>query len=290
MFRIGVFHTDYTATSIPVAAHDAVARAVEDKAITLLKNTGVLPLTATAKSIAVIGETRTSSRRRAARPTCPRRPAHRPCKASPLGPGAATHVAFTPGNDPVNPASMIETADMTTVPSSVLTPVSGTAPGLTAQYWHTPDFTGPPAATRVDRQVNYDVGFASTFPGWASAGTQVPLPPTNFFLEQQAVKYDGFLTPPTTGDYQPVAHRLGRRDDEPRRNHDHRHDRPGRPPRSRLAGPAPRRRPPVRAAHRLPGDPAADQPATRHLAPAMAHPRACRVAQHRAGSRSSQEC
>jgi beta-glucosidase len=97
---------------------------------------------------------------------------------------------------------MIETADMTAVPSSVLTPASGTGPGLTAQYWHTPDFSGPPAVTRVDRQVNYDVGFPSTFPGWAGAGTQVPLPPTNFFLEQQAVKYDGFLTPPTTGDYQ----------------------------------------------------------------------------------------
>ena len=97
---------------------------------------------------------------------------------------------------------MIETADMTAVPSAVLTPASGTGPGLTAQYWHTPSFSGAPAVTRVERQVNYDVGFASTFPGWAGAGTQVPLPPLNFFLEQQAVKYDGFLTPPTTGDYQ----------------------------------------------------------------------------------------
>ena len=42
-------------TAIPVAAHDEVARAVEDKAITLLKNTGVLPLTGATKSIAVIG-------------------------------------------------------------------------------------------------------------------------------------------------------------------------------------------------------------------------------------------
>ena len=50
MFRIGVFDTDYTPTSIPVAAHDAVARAVERKAITLLKNSGVLPLTAATKS------------------------------------------------------------------------------------------------------------------------------------------------------------------------------------------------------------------------------------------------
>ena len=74
-------------------------------------------------------------------------------------------------------------------------------PGLTAQYWHTPSFTGPPAVTRVERQVNYDLGFPSTFPGWTGAGTQVPVPPFDFFLEQQAVRYDGFLIPPATGDY-----------------------------------------------------------------------------------------
>src|SRR4029450_13829328 len=57
MFRIGLFDTDYTPTAIPVAAHDAVARAVEAKAITLLKNSGeALPLAGGArKSIAVIG-------------------------------------------------------------------------------------------------------------------------------------------------------------------------------------------------------------------------------------------
>jgi beta-glucosidase len=202
MFRIGVFDTDYTATSIPVAAHDAVARAVEDKAITLLKNDGVLPLTAAAKSVAVIGADANilaaESGSAYVSPTTGT-PALQGITARA---GAGAHVTFTPGNDPVNAASMIETADLTAVPSSVLTPASGTGPGLTAQYWHAPDFSGPPAVTRVDRQVNYDVGFASTFPGWASAGTQVPLPPTDFFLEQQAVKYDGFLTPPATGDYQ----------------------------------------------------------------------------------------
>jgi beta-glucosidase len=201
MFRIGVFDTDYTATSIPVVAHDAVARAVEDKAITLLKNTGVLPLTHAAKSLAVIGADANilaaESGSAYVSPTTGT-PALQGITARA---GSGTHVTFTPGNDPVNAASMIETADMTAVPSSVLTPANGTGPGLTARYWHTPDFTGPPAVTRVDRQVNYDVGFASTFPNWTSAGTQVPLPPTNFFLEQQAVKYDGFLTPPATGDY-----------------------------------------------------------------------------------------
>jgi beta-glucosidase len=202
MFRIGVFDTDYTATAIPVAAHDEVARAVEDKAITLLKNTGVLPLTGATKSIAVIGADAkilaAESGSAYVSPTTGT-PALQGITARA---GSAAQVTFTPGNDPVNAASMIETSDMTAIPSAVLTPATGTGPGLTAQYWHTPSFSGAPAATRVERQVNYDVGFASTFPNWAGAGTQVPLPPTNFFLEQQAVKYDGFLTPPTTGDYQ----------------------------------------------------------------------------------------
>ena len=201
MFRIGVFDTDYTPTSIPVAAHSAVARAVEREAITLLKNSRVLPLTAATKSIAVIGADANilaaESGSAYVSPTA-QTPTLQGITARA---GPAARVTFTPGNDPVNAASMIETADMTTVPSSVLTPASGPGPGLTAQYWHSPSFTGPPAVTRVERQVNYDLGFPSTFPGWAGAGTQVPVPPFNFFLEQQAVRYDGFLSPPATGDY-----------------------------------------------------------------------------------------
>jgi len=201
MFRIGVFDTDYTPTSIPVAAHDAVARAVERKAITLLKNSGVLPLTEATKSVAVIGADANilaaESGSAYVAPTTGTPTLHGITARA----GSAAQVSFTPGNDPVNAASMIETTDMTAVPSSVLTPATGTGAGLTAQYWHSPSFSGPPAVTRVEAQVNYDIGFASTFPGWAGAGTQVPLPPFNFFLEQQAVKYDGFLTPPATGDY-----------------------------------------------------------------------------------------
>jgi beta-glucosidase len=203
MFRIGLFDTDYTPTAIPVAAHHAVARAVQAKAITLLKNAHhALPLQGrTRKSIAVIGADANILAAESgsawvdptvSTPTLQGIRAHA---------GAGAKVSFTPGNDPVNAASMIETADMTAIPSSVLTPTSGTGPGLTARYWHAPSFAGPPAVTRVERQVNYDVGFASTFPNWAGAGTQVPLPPVNFFLEQQAVTYDGFLTAPATGDY-----------------------------------------------------------------------------------------
>lgn len=201
MFRIGVFDTDYTPTSIPVAAHNAVARSVEDRAITLLKNSGqALPLTgAAARSIAVIGAdaniVAAESGSAWVDPTTTVSPLQGITTRAGVGP-----INWVPGNDPVNAASMIETADMTAVPSSVLTPASGTGVGLTTQYWHTTDFTGP-SVSRVEKQVNYDVGFLSTFPNWAGAGTQVPIPPTNFFLEQQSVRYDGYLTAPATGDY-----------------------------------------------------------------------------------------
>jgi beta-glucosidase len=201
MFRIGVFDTDYTPTSIPVAAHSSVARAVERKAITLLKNSGALPLTAATKSIAVIGADANILAAESGSAYVAPTTETPTLQGITARAGPAAHVTFTRGIDPVNAASMIETADMTAVPSSVLTPASGTGPGLTARYWHSPSFSGPPAVTRVERQVNYDLGFASTFPGWAGAGTQVPLPPFDFFLERQAVQYDGFLTPPATGDY-----------------------------------------------------------------------------------------
>ena len=202
MFRIGVFDTDYTPTSIPVDAHDAAARAVEDRAITLLKNShNVLPLSrATAKSIAVIGADANILAAESGSAWVDATKQTPPLQGIEDRAGASA-VTWTPGNDPVNAASMIETADRTTVPSSVLSPASGTGTGLTAQYWHTPDFAGAPAVTRVDQQVNYDVGFASTFPNWAGAGTQVPIPPTNFFLEQGSVRYDGFLTAPASGRY-----------------------------------------------------------------------------------------
>ena len=203
MFRIGLFDTDYSPTSIPVDAHSAVAREVQTKAITLLKNSGrVLPLAGKARSsVAVIGADANILAAESGSAYVD------PTRATPAlqgitaRAGSAADVTFTPGNDPVNAASMIETVDRTAVPSSVLSPATGPGPGLTAQYWNAPDFAGSPSVTRVERQVNYDVGFASTFPGWAGAGTQVPLPPVNFFLEQQAVKYDGYLTAPATGDY-----------------------------------------------------------------------------------------
>ena len=55
-------------------------------------------------------------------------------------------VRYAQGNDPVNGANMIETLDMTAVPSSVLRPERGIGDGLTARYYPNATWSGAPSA------------------------------------------------------------------------------------------------------------------------------------------------
>ncbi|KQW45954.1 hypothetical protein ASC77_18770 [Nocardioides sp. Root1257] len=206
MFAIGVFDNDYTPTSIPVAKDGAVAAHVQDQAITLLQNKkSTLPLRQNrVDSVAVIGGDANvpallggsfavkptyqvslldALRQRAAR--------------------AGTTVRYAPGNDPVNGASMLETADMTAVPSTVLTPETGSGTGLTARHYADTSFGGQ-SVTRVEHQVLYDTGFTGGQPAFATLySSQVPPVPAigNPLGSGQSVKYTGFLTAPSTGTY-----------------------------------------------------------------------------------------
>jgi beta-glucosidase len=206
MFRIGLFDNDYTASAIPVAAHGRVARAVQDQAVTLLKNANAaLPLRAnTINSVAVIGAdaTTTAAAGGASHVT--------PTYKVPLFAGirsavrAGTVVTYSAGNDPVNGANMIESPTMTAVPSSVLSPATGTGTGLTAQYWGNTAFTGDPGVTRVEKQVNYETGFIGGQPAFTTLyASQVPSTPaiSNALGSDQSVKYTGFLTAPRAGSY-----------------------------------------------------------------------------------------
>src|SRR6478752_1199120 len=124
MFAIGLFDNDYTPSAIPVNRHGAVAGAVQDKAITLLKNTGnTLPIARSARSIAVIGAdaTTTSAAGGASHVT--------PTYKVPLLKGLRERAArtgavvrYVRGNDAVNGANMLESVNRTAVPSSVLRP------------------------------------------------------------------------------------------------------------------------------------------------------------------------
>lgn len=206
MFRLGVFETDYTPTAIPVAEHGAVAREVQEDAITLLKNSNrVLPLSEDIDDIAVIGADANF--------------------ASALGGSAfvqstydvslldamqargeeiGADVRYEPGNDPVNGASMIESRDMTAVPSSVLRPATGAGAGLTASYFANTTFSGAAGLTRNERQVAYDAGFTGGQPAFATLfGSQVPATPAlvSPLGGNDSVRYNGFITAPTTGSY-----------------------------------------------------------------------------------------
>ncbi len=206
MFAIGVFDNDYTPTAIPVREHGQVAEDVQSEAITLLRNAGgTLPLSRRARSIAVIGAdaTVTSSAGGASHVL--------PTYEVPLLQGmreraarTGAEVRYAPGNDPVSGENMIETADMTAVPSSVLTPETGTGTGVTARYWANPTFAGEPGVVRAERQVRYDVGFVGGSPAFANLyASQVPATPTLGTPTggNQSAVFSGFITPPTTGTY-----------------------------------------------------------------------------------------
>jgi beta-glucosidase len=201
MFRLRAFDNPVTRGPIDVAAGNKIARETQEKAITLLKNSGnTLPLTRRAKKITVIGA---DANHNAIGGGTPFVKAVRPTttlqgivdRASDAG----ASVNWVQGNDPANGANMLEGADMTAVPSSVLSPNNGVGTGLNAWFWKDNNFQGNPDEQRIARQVNYDVGILSTLdtPG----PSQVPPPPVNCPTCPGSAVYEGHITAPKTGPY-----------------------------------------------------------------------------------------
>ncbi|MGC5221685.1 glycoside hydrolase family 3 C-terminal domain-containing protein [Micromonospora sp. DT81.3] len=207
MFAIGVFDNDYTPTAIPVEEHGAIAREVEEDAITLLQNEdGVLPLDPAVGSVAVIGgDANIPSALSGSAYVQPTYTVSLVDALTARGAATGAEVRYEPGNDPVTPANMIETADMTAVPSSVLRPEVGDGNGLTARYYPTADWSGPAGVERTERQVAYDVGFLGGGPAFASlyASQVEPTPSLGGPAGggDQSVRYTGTLAPPTSGTY-----------------------------------------------------------------------------------------
>ncbi len=207
MFAVGVFDTEYGMSPIPVEEHGAVAREVEEDAITLLRNRGTLPLDEDTGSIALIGgdANEAASIGGSARVA----PTYTVPVLDALGDRAdeiGANFRWVPGNDPVSAANMIETAGMTALPSSVLTPESGSGRGVTARYWDNPTFQGNAGVTRTERQVAYDTGFTGGSPAFANLyASQVPATPAiaSPTGANQSAVYTGFLTAPRTGTYRP---------------------------------------------------------------------------------------
>jgi beta-glucosidase len=185
-FRLGMFDPpeSYAYGRIPVSvvnstAHRQLALKAAREAIVLLKNDAhALPLASTVRSIAVVGPT------------------------AELVQSLQGNYNGTP-RDGVSPLAGIERrfasakvlyAQGASLVEGFAVPIAHTAlrtaegkEGLTGEYFKSPDLTGSPLATRVDRTVNFN---------WDKALPAAGLQRNNF-----SVRWTGTLVPPSPGDY-----------------------------------------------------------------------------------------
>ena len=188
--------------TLPAPAHAQVAREIAEQTLVLLKNTGdLLPLRADElKAIAVIGVDAAGFR------TAGGGSAH-----VTAGQGAglldalrrrlgdAVRVEYAAGVAPVGPSAQMPGLDP--IPPDYLRfgEAEGQS-GLQASYWHNADFAGEPALTRREPRPELHHGFLDMIgssvasPGWLPLPADLPRP--------FAVRWQGELTAPLTGEYQ----------------------------------------------------------------------------------------
>ncbi|HKP08275.1 MAG TPA: glycoside hydrolase family 3 C-terminal domain-containing protein [Microbacterium sp.] len=115
--------------------------------------------------------------------------------------GAAVDVTHVEGWDPVRPGDLLPGAQP--IPSGVLRAADGTTPGLTGEWFPTASFSGSPATTRIDDQVNWGqglTGLLATFGYETSPAPKLP-PVATFAGGPTATRWTGTLNPTKTGTY-----------------------------------------------------------------------------------------
>jgi beta-glucosidase len=178
-------------TELDSPAHRELALKLARESLVLLKNDGVLPFAKAPQSIAVVGPLADSSRVLLGNYNgYPSRSTTALAGIQKQFPQA--RVVFEPGTTFLRPD--------VPVPTSALCTETG-SPGLKAEVFEKPDFSGTPIETRTDAQVL--VGH-----DW-SAG-----PPPSFDSPPPAAhptRWTGFLTPPESGTYRLGVERFGNR-------------------------------------------------------------------------------
>ncbi len=146
----------------------------------LLKNAnGTLPLNPAIKHIAVIGPTAELVQSLQGNYNGP--------PPSPVSPLAGVEKRFATAKVAYAQGSTLVDGFAMPVAHTALQATTGTAEGLTAEYFPSPDFTGPPALTRTDRTVNFN---------WDKV---VPVP--GLQRNNYSVRWSGNFVPPAPGDY-----------------------------------------------------------------------------------------
>jgi len=159
-------------------AHRQLALKIARETIVLLKNDGILPLSASAKKIAVVGPLADS-------PTVLLGNYNGiPSRSTTVLDGirqqfSGATVTFAPGTAFLRGGK--------SVPSAAFSTLDG-KPGLKGEYFQGTELQGAPVVTRTDADVNFDFNDASPAPGLGR--------------ENFSVRWTGFLTPDQSGTFE----------------------------------------------------------------------------------------
>ena len=181
------------------AEHDRLARRAAQSSIVLLKNEGVLPLSRTAGTVAVIGPTADEVMSLLGNyygtPAAPVTILQGIREA--VGPG--TRVLYARGADLVEGREEPRAAPV--IDSAYLRPAAGSSvQGLKAEYFRGRDFAGAPLVTRVDARVAFRWDRGSPTDDPIARGELAPeraVGPDDF-----SVRWSGQLRPPVSGRYE----------------------------------------------------------------------------------------
>jgi beta-glucosidase len=176
-------------SAVDAPEHRAIALKAAEESIVLLKNDGTLPLRPSLRRIAVIGPNAASlaaiEGNYNAIPSHPSLPVDGIEQAL----RGKASVTYAQGSTYVDDLPIL-------VPRTALRPARDVREhGLKGQYFANPNFTGAPAFTRIDKQIDFDWNAARPGPG---------LPPTGF-----SVRWTGVFTPPAAGTYRLLIRRPG---------------------------------------------------------------------------------
>jgi beta-glucosidase len=186
-FKLGLFDPDsldpYSAipfSEVGSPAHRALALEAADKAMVLLKNDGALPLRSSVKTIAVVGPNAASlSVLEGNYNAVPRDPVL-PIDGI-VSEFRGARVVYAQGSSYADGVAL-------PVPRTLLHTGNGSSEqGLKAEYFASDNFDGPPVATRVDKQIDFD---------WNSASPVTGAPAEHF-----AVRWTGTISAPVAGTY-----------------------------------------------------------------------------------------